>query len=33
MSWNFYPSERFSSYDEYVEYLKNKGFAFDAPKY
>lgn len=28
-SWNFYP-ERFSSYEEYVKYLKEKGFAFDA---
>lgn len=28
-SWNFYP-ERFSSYEEYVKYLKENGFAFDA---
>lgn len=28
-SWNFYP-ERFSFYEEYVKYLKEKGFAFDA---
>jgi hypothetical protein len=27
-SWNFYP-ERFSSYEEYVKYLKENGFAFD----
>ena len=32
MSWNFYPEDRFLSYDEYVKYLKEKGFAFDAPK-
>jgi hypothetical protein len=31
MSWMFYP-DRFSSYDEYVEYLKQKGLAFDAPE-
>lgn len=30
-SWNFYP-DNFSSYEEYVEYLKDKGFAFDAPE-
>ena len=29
MSWNFYP-ERFSSYEEYVKYLKERGFAFEA---
>lgn len=29
-SWKFYP-DRFSSYEEYVAYLKNKGFALDAP--
>ena len=22
MSWNFYPEDRFSSYDDYVKYLK-----------
>lgn len=26
-----YPSDRFSSYEEYVKYLKDKRFAFDAP--
>lgn len=31
MSWMFYP-DRFSSYDEYVKYLKEKGLAFDAPE-
>ncbi len=29
MNWYFYP-DRFSSYEEYVKYLKEKGFAFDA---
>lgn len=32
MSWYFYPEDRFSSYDEYVTYLKEKGLAFDAPE-
>ena len=32
MSWNFYPEDRFSSYDDYVKYLKEIGFALDAPK-
>lgn len=31
-SWHFYPEDRFSSYDEYVKYLKEKGLAFDAPE-
>ncbi len=31
MCWNYYP-DTFSSYEEYVEYLKEKGFALDAPK-
>ena len=31
MSWYFYP-DRFSSYEEYVKYLKERGFAFEAPK-
>lgn len=31
MSWKYYPKE-FSSYDEYVEYLKEKGFALEAPE-
>lgn len=30
MSWYFYPEDRFSSYEEYVKYLKEKGFAFEA---
>lgn len=30
MSWYFYP-DRFSSYEEYVDYLKKKGLAFEAP--
>ena len=32
MSWHFYPEDRFSSYDEYVPYLKERGFAFEAPE-
>ena len=32
MSWHFYPEDRFSSYEEYVKYLKEKGFAFVAPE-
>ena len=32
MGWYFYPEDRFSSYDEYVTYLKEKGLAFDAPE-
>ena len=32
MSWNFYPEDRFSSYDDYVKYLKEMGFALDAPE-
>lgn len=31
MSWYFYPDE-FSSYEEYVDYLKEKGLAFEAPE-
>ena len=31
MSWKYYPKE-FSSYEEYVKYLKEKGFALDAPE-
>lgn len=31
MSWNFYPQE-FSSYEEYVNYLKENNLAFDAPE-
>ena len=32
MSWYFYPEDRFSSYNEYVTYLKEKGFALEAPE-
>lgn len=28
----FYPHDRFSSYEEYVNYLKEQGLAFDAPE-
>jgi len=31
MSWYFYPNN-FSSYEDYVKYLKDKGFAIEAPK-
>ena len=31
MSWYFYP-DNFSSYEEYVDYLKEKGLAFEAPE-
>jgi hypothetical protein len=31
MSWYYYPAN-FSSYEDYVKYLKEKGFAFDAPE-
>lgn len=31
-SWNFYPEDRFSSYEDYVKYLKEKGLALEAPK-
>ena len=30
-SWNFYP-DNFSSYGDYVNYLKEKGLALEAPK-
>ena len=29
----YFPSERFSSYEEYIEYLKMKGFAIDCNEY
>jgi hypothetical protein len=32
MSWYFYPEDRFSSYEEYVKYLKEKGLALEAPE-
>lgn len=31
MSWEYYPKE-FSSYEEYVKYLKEKGLALEAPE-
>lgn len=31
MCWYFYP-DNFSSYEEYVDYLKEKGLAFEAPE-
>jgi len=30
--WHFYP-DSFSSYEEYVDYLKEKGLAFEAPEW
>lgn len=30
-SWEYYPKE-FSSYEEYVKYLKEKGLALEAPE-
>ena len=30
-SWHFYP-DNFSSYEDYVKYLKEKGLAVDAPE-
>ena len=32
MCWKYYPKE-FSSYEEYVKYLKEKGFALEAPEW
>ena len=29
MCYKYFPSNRFSSYEEYIEYLKMKGFAVD----
>lgn len=31
MSWYFYPENRFSSYEEYANYLIEKGLALEAP--
>ena len=31
MSWKYYPKE-FSSYEEYVKYLKEKGLALESPE-
>ena len=28
----YYPEDRFSSYEEYVQYLKEIGFALEAPE-
>lgn len=28
----YYPEDRFSSYEEYMQYLKEIGFAFEAPE-
>ena len=30
MCYKYFPSNRFSSYEEYIEYLKEIGFAVDA---
>ena len=30
-SWNYYPKE-FSSYEEYVSYLKDNGLAYEVPE-
>lgn len=30
-SWHFYP-DNFSSYEDYVKYLKEKGLAIEAPE-
>ena len=30
-SWHFYP-DNFSSYEDYVKYLKEKGLALEAPE-
>lgn len=29
MCYKYFPSNRFDSYEEYIEYLKMKGFAVD----
>lgn len=29
----YFPKERFSSYEEYIEYLKMKGFTVDCMEY
>lgn len=29
MSYKYFPSNRFASYEEYIKYLKMKGFAID----
>ena len=30
MCYNYFPSNRFTSYEEYIKYLKEIGFAVDA---
>ena len=30
MCYKYFPSNRFASYEEYIEYLKKEGFAVDA---
>ena len=30
MCYKYFPSNRFASYKEYIEYLKKEGLAFDA---
>ena len=30
MCYKYFPSNRFTSYEEYIEYLKKIGFAVDA---
>ena len=30
MCYNYFPSNRFTFYEEYIEYLKEIGFAVDA---
>ena len=29
MCYKYFPSNRFTSYEEYIEYLKRKGFAIN----
>ena len=29
MCYKYFPSNRFTSYEEYIEYLKKEGFAVD----
>ena len=31
-NWHFYPRDRFSSYEEYINYLKKIELAIEAPK-
>lgn len=32
MCYKYFPSDRFASYEEYIEYLKQEGLAVDAPQ-